>query len=891
MAIDLLERDQLSAALDELLTQAAAGGAGHTVLVSGEAGIGKTTLVERFVERNRARVCALWGACEALFTPRPLGPLHDIARQTGGELRALLERETDRATVFAAFLEELQASAVPPIVVFEDVHWADEATLDLIKFLGRRIQQTQALFILTYRDDEIGKEHPLRFVLGDLPPRTVTRFHLPPLSEAGVAELARRAHPASASVSSLYASTGGNPFFVTEALASDTPGVPVTVRDAVLARVARLSPAARDVLDLASVVPARVEQWLIETIADPTSTRLDECLATGMLRLEEGMVAFRHELARQAVEDALSPVRRRALHTQVLHALLARAGEPIEPIQVARLVHHAAFAEQGELVLRFAPEAARQAAAQGAHREAAAHYRTALRYADALDDEQRAELLEGLSYECYLTSQMEEAARTREEALAIWRARGNTAKVGHNLRRLSRLHWFLGRNAEAERYAEEAVALLETLPPGRELAMAYANMSHLRMLASDTPGTVLWGTRAVELAEELDDYEILCYALNNIGAAEFCDGDERGRDKLERSLQIALAHGFEEHVARAYTNLAEDDVNFRNYGRAMEYLIQGLSYCAERDMDLWTQYMAGNRARMRLDQGDWAGADEDATSILRIPFAPIANRIPALLVLGRVRVRRGDPGVQTALDEALDRALSTGELQCIAPMAAARAEWRWLRGQPEQCVQEARVGFELALRQKNPWYRGELAFWMWRGGGLTEAPEHIAEPYKLQIAGDWRAAAEAWERIGCPYEQALALADGDEEAQRAALAILERLGAGPAADLVRRHLRASGARNLPRGPRPATRDNPLGLTNRQLEILLLLAEGLHNGDIAQRLSTAPKTVDHHVSAVLAKLQVRSRAEAIARAHQLGLVPTAAKHSAAGEKSRSGARRA
>jgi DNA-binding NarL/FixJ family response regulator len=140
------------------------------------------------------------------------------------------------------------------------------------------------------------------------------------------------------------------------------------------------------------------------------------------------------------------------------------------------------------------------------------------------------------------------------------------------------------------------------------------------------------------------------------------------------------------------------------------------------------------------------------------------------------------------------------------------------------------------------------------------------------MAGDWRAAADAWDAIGCPYEQALALLDGDEAAQRNALAIFERLGARPAAEMLRRQLRTAGARGLPRGPRPTTQANPYGLTNRQLEILLLLAEGLRNPEIADRLSTTPKTVEHHVSDVLAKLNVRSRAEAVRLAYQLGLVP-------------------
>jgi DNA-binding CsgD family transcriptional regulator len=864
--MDLLERDRDLAELADLLAQATAG-TGHAVLVSGEAGIGKTALVERFAAQHRRAVHTLWGACEALFTPRPLGPLYDIARQTGGGLRTLLERETDRTRLFAAFLDELGTGTPPSLVVFEDVHWADEATLDLIKYVGRRIPRVPALLLITYRDDEIAKGHPLWFVLGDLPARNVTRLRLAPLSKAGVAQLARQAWRPTEQI---YTATSGNPFFVTEVLASETPGVPITVRDAVLARAARLSPAARDVLDLAAVVPARIEQRVIEAALGASSTvALEECIARGMLRLEGTHVAFRHELARLAIESALSPAQQRALHAQVLRAMLAH---DTERAQVARLVHHAALAEDGALVLRFAPEAARQAAAQGAHREAAGQYRTALRYADGLDLEQRAALLEELAYECYLTSQMEEAVRAREAALAIWRQRGMSSKVGHNLRRLSRLHWFLGSKAEAKWYADEAVQLLQEQDPDRELAMAYSNRAQLYMLADETHEAQVWGARAIELAEQLGDRETLCHALNNVGSAELNAGDKRGREKLEQSLRIALEHGFEEHVARAYTNLAEHAVMFRDYVQAERHHADGIAYCTERDLDSWSLYMRGWRARARLDQGEWAEADADATAVLSVPQAPAAIRIPALIVLGRVRARRGDPGAWPVLDEARDLALSTGEMQRIAPMAAARAEAAWLRSRLDVCREEARVGFELAITRKNPWDLGELAFWVWRGGGMTQVPDGAAEPYALQISGQWRAAAAAWERIGCPYERALALADGDEEARRVALAIFEQLGAGSAAEAVRRQLRAAGVRRLPRGPRPATRDNPLRLTNRQLEILLLLVEGLHNSEIAQRLSTSPKTIDHHVSAVLGKLDVSSRAQAVARAHQLGLVP-------------------
>jgi DNA-binding CsgD family transcriptional regulator len=870
MTADLLERDEYLSALDEALRQAASGH-GRIALVSGEAGIGKTALVERFAADAPADPRVLWGACEALFTPRPLGPLYDLALQTQGPLRALLESETNRATLFAAMLDELSHS--PTILVIEDIHWADEATLDLIKYLGRRIARTPSLLILTWRDDEIDKGHPLRLVLGDLPARDVIRLSLPPLSQAAVATLAREAQRDG---NDLYRATGGNPFFLTEALASDAPGAPTSVSDAVLARIARRSPAAQRLLELVAIAPNRIESWLVAAVSPEDMAAVDECLAAGILRLEGDAVAFRHELARQTVESALSPTRRRALHAHVLQGLLEHG---YESVPLARLTHHAMRAEDAALVLRFAPLAARQASAQGAHREAAAQYQTALRYTDQMAPEQRAGLLDELAYEQYLSGHLEDALMTCQAALPIWRALEQMEQVGHTLRRLSRLHWFLGTNAEAERYGLAAVELLETLPPGRKLAMAYANMANLRMVQSDTADALIWGERAIDLAEHLGDTETLSYALNSVGTAQLEDYDDRGWAQLERSLAIALEHGYEEHVARAYLNLSADRFGRRDYPQAEANTKAGVAYCAEHDLGSWGHYLLGAQARLRLAQGDWDGAEEDATAILSVPWVDATIRCPALLVLGQVRARRGDPGVQSALDEARDLALATGfprtgALDSFVTIAAARAEWRWLRGDSEASVAEAKVGFHLAQKHAYPWYIGDVAIWLWRGGALQEAPTHTFSAYALQISGDWQKAAHAWEQLGCPYEQALALLDGDETAQRLALDIFERLGAAPAAEIARGRLRAAGVRGLPRGPRPATQANPAGLTPRQFEILLLLAEGLRNAEIAERLSTTPKTIEHHVSAILAKLTARTRAEAVRLAYEAGLIPHA-----------------
>ena len=864
--MDLLERDYCFEQLSVLFRMAATGN-GRTVLVSGEAGIGKTALVEQFVSRHCRAAWRLWGACEALFTPRPLGPLYDIAAQAQGSLPALMSRDSPRPILFSALLEELQKSAIPTVVVFEDVHWADEATLDLIKFLGRRIPSLAVLLIVTYRDDELSRDHPLWSVVGDLPGKALARLRLVPLSEQAVRSLAHQAH---CSAEQLYAITGGNPFFVTEVLASDIPGVPMTVRDAVLARVARLSPAARALLELASVVPTRTERWLLDAVLGATAEGLEECLTSGMLSLDQSTVSFRHELARQAVESTLSPLQKPALHAQVLQALLSH-GE--DTSQAARLVHHATGAHDEALVVRYAPLAAQQAAAQGAHREAAAQYATALRYTDRFPIERQAALFEGRAHECYFTGQMEEALQARQAALRIWRQRDQPGKIGQTLRWLSRLSWMLGKRGEAEQYAAEAVQLLETLPPGTGLAMGYSNMAQLAMLANDDAQAVRWGERAIALAESLGDVETLVHALTNVGAAQLHAQHEQGRAKLERSLRLALERGWEEHAARASLNLGSCAADARDYPRAARYLQEGIAYCTRHDLDTWGTYMRAYQAHVRFEQGAWDDAAEEAARLLdRYRLAPVV-KILALVVLGWVRVRRGDPGSAVVLDEARDLALATRELRRIAPVAAARAEAAWLHGKQEQCLAEARMGYDLALgHEADPWTLGELSVWMWRAGEMSSAPGPIAEPFARQMAGDWRGAAALWAEIGCPYEQALALAEGDASAQLSALALFEQLGAQPAAALVRQRMRQQGIGGIPRGPRPSTRTNQAGLTTRQLEVLLLMAEGLSNAEIANRLSTSLKTVDHHVSAVLARLEVHSRAQAISTAYLMGIIP-------------------
>jgi DNA-binding CsgD family transcriptional regulator/tetratricopeptide (TPR) repeat protein len=850
--MELLERERCLADLARWLGDASERG-GCIALVGGEAGIGKTVLLQEFSNRQReARV--LWGACDALFTPRPLAPLHDIARQAQGALLEAITSGANRDAIFTAALDELERA--PGLVIFEDMHWADEATLDLLKYLGRRIHRTHAMLAVTYRDDEVGARHPLRFVIGDLPRASMRRMALSPLSESAVAQLARRA---GRPPNGLHGITGGNPLFVTEALAAVADSVPVTVRDAVLARAVKLSPAAREIAELVCVVPGKAEIWLLEEAAEPDEASVEDCLSSGMARSEDGSLAFRHELARRALEDSLSRPRSQCLHAKVLAVLERRPGIP-----AARLVHHADGARNAEQVLRFAPIAAVQASSVGAHREAVSHYQIALRYAENLSPDERVQLQEHLSYECHLTGQHERAIEIRRAVLEIRRASGQRVKEGDALRWLSWLSWFAGNREEADRYAADAIATLESLPPGPELAMAYCNQADLDMESHEADTAIDWAQRAIALAEPWGNARILSQALNTRGTVRLIGGDTAGWADLDRSLQLALADGVVEHVASGYTNLTAMAVCTRQYEQASGYLGLGLAYCEDHDLDSWWLYLLAYRARMRFEQGEWKGAIDDVEEVLRHPRTTSISRIPALRTLGHLRIRRGDADAALPLDEARALGGPMPELQRLGTLAAASAEAAWLEGDRERVLREVRPAYELVLQRRDPRMKGELAAWLWRAGALQQLPTDIPEPYALEISGDWRGAARAWKALGCPYEHACMLAwYGPEAEQREALTILGGLGAAPAARALRKQLRVQGVRGIPRGSRISTRRSPHGLTERETEILALLSKGLRNSVIAQRLFVSTKTVDHHVSAILAKLGVPSRAEAIA----------------------------
>jgi DNA-binding CsgD family transcriptional regulator/tetratricopeptide (TPR) repeat protein len=859
LTVQLVEREEL---LVELL--AAWDRGGILMLVGGEAGVGKSSLVRALGLRLDGRARVLFGSCEHLTTPSPLAPIEDIGRELGG--RFAIELEECRTPRDVSLLL-LGAMREPSVVVIEDIHWADNATLDVIRVLGRRVAGSGSLVVATFRDDETVDHRAMRELLGDLASAAaIERVHVAPLSRAAVGILAA---DRDADGDAVYALTGGNPFYVTELLASGGSGdLPPTVRDAVLARTGRLSLDAQRFLEGASLVPGCSELAFLAAAFPPAGGEIDECVGAGVLETSPTGIGFRHEIARLAVESTVTPQRRRELHGAILRALeVSPSGGDL-----SRLAHHADEAGEIEAAVRYGLEAAERGARTGAHRDAAAQYARVLRHAMGLGPAERADLLSAYGRECLASGSYEASIAALTEAVELRRSLGDECGAGDDLTRLTMPYVTLGLNADAETVSRQAIELLEPFPETSELANAYASQAYIRMISRDNAEAVVWGERTVAIALALDASETLALGLNLTGTARMMSGEiDEGTSLLRQSLEVAERNHLEHRIANAHWMLGSGLAEMHEFERAESSLRDHIAFAEEHDLDC--DYTSAWLAAVLLYRGRW----DEASALARRLIAgnpPPVTRITAGTVLGRVRARRGDPGSMKALDDALALAAQGGHLQRLGQVGAARAEAAWLGADLDRCADEARAVYGLALEKRHLWFAGELAYWQWKAGARLEAPAWIAEPYRLQIAGEPAAAAALWLERGCPYEAARALAESsDAEEVGEALSVFQDLGALPAARLTAARLRHLGAA-VPRGPRPATLANAGRLTGREIEVLQLIAEGLRNAEVAERLVLSRRTIDHHVSAILRKLSARTRVEAIAAAGELGLLDEA-----------------
>jgi len=844
-AMRLMERDR---ELDRMVAayDRAGHGRGCVLLVSGDAGLGKTRLVNEFLDRVAGRARLFQGACDDLLTPRTLGPFRDIVRFADDPLGAIAP--DDRDGLLDALLDVMSDTDRPTVLCVEDIHWADQATVDVLCVLARRMDRLPAVLLLTQRDTHTPGDPVLR-VSSAVPPEAIERIELSALSDAAVGILAGDAGRAAEPVVRLV---GGNPFFLGEILAAPPDRLPSSVVQAVHARLGELAAPSRAAVELLSLIPTGTEHWLsAELLPDPSV--LEPAERTGLLVHTPRSVQFRHELARRAIAADIPPTRTVVLHQRILAALVRTWADP------SRLVHHAVGARDAAATARYARVAAQAAARAHSHRETASFAELALDQHQSRSRADTAALHRIATTAYYAMNDFGSASRHADRAVAMWDERTAPAELAEALLLAARLSTLRGQPRDSMAAAMRALQLVQPLGPSRTLALAMATIGSQFVMRDHLPDGLDWCGRALALAEQIGAEDVVCYALVYLGFARSQLGDHAGLLDQQRAVDLATRLGHGDYLTVASHNLAVTHLRACRTDDAVPLLEVAAGIAEEYRLDTARYRIEAQRAYCLLVQGSWSQAESMLRALLARPGDPGANAVNPLAFLGRLLARRGDPEAADLINRAWRQATQCGEGQKMAVAGSARLEWLWLTDDMPGVVEFGAECLDLAVRTHHHLLHAEALRQLRRAGRPVVPFGGCPAPYAAGIAGHSAEAAARWHRAGNPYEEALELSEcADRESLTRGLDMLDRLGADAAAATQRRGLRRRGVRGIPRGRSASTRRNTALLTQRQTEVLDLLLEGRTNGEIAEQLVLSQRTVDNHVGAILRAFGVSSR---------------------------------
>jgi DNA-binding CsgD family transcriptional regulator/tetratricopeptide (TPR) repeat protein len=829
--VSLVERDDQLGRLRAVVENAWSGSGGRVVAVSGEPGAGKSSLLRAALED----VPAYWGWCEPGLTPRPLGPFRDVVRA------GALESAPGTQDLAEALLDAMRQ---PLVVVVEDGHWIDEASARALRFIGRRIERTSGVVLVSYRDG-IASDSMLRVVLADLAMSdSLERVEVGPLSVEGVAQLVAGTGRDAAEV---HRVTGGNAFLVAALRDAPDEDLGAGVRDLSWSWARRLDADALALVKELAVVPGRIP---LDSLWQ-RATGLDPLVLGGLLRIDGDHVEFRLELVRRALDAELTPDERLRAHAAAYQRLIVRPDA--EPSELAFHARHGGLSAE---TLEHERAAADRAVDSGAHLQAVNHLRRVVDLADGrLEPEEVVRLCIALCEQEYLVGHDADARRYAAKALALAERDGDRLLRGRALMARSRVS---ASEQEVFEFADRALSVFETVG-GPDLADACAHMASRRMVARDLEVAAGWAQRALSLIDPDEHPAIAVNALQALGSALTLTGRDDNCVHLRRAVELGARADVDTMTGLAHANLVSAAGEARLYAVVGQARGAALDFFERHDLDALAGYTRAWLGRCDLEQGRWDEALRQAEEVIagRERSSEI-SMITALTVQGRVLARRGSDGAVQALDAAWERAEATGSLQRMGPVAVARAELAWLAGEDHDTagLDAARA---LAHEPHHVAYAAELELWSRRSGRPAAEVSGAPQPWASWLAEDHLAAGEAWLALGCPYEAADAFGGaGDEDVLRRALGLIDDLGAAPLRARVVRRMRETGVRSIPRGPRRTTTQDVWGLTAREQEVLGWLRQGSTDAEIATALHLSVKTVGHHVSAVLRKTGSTSR---------------------------------